>query len=458
MSWFEQRGIPTVAWTAKTFVEDAQFSANVFGCPELAIAEMPDPFTNADPSHIRAMVDEGFNTVLEALTKDREVMPELPQFDRDVSSPDPILEYQGRDLLDCFDTMQQTFVKAGWSDGMPLVPPTPEKVAAMIAASGRKGDEVVGIYSPGFGIGTVEKIAANAVMAGAKPETMPVIMAMAECVLERLLALRTFSMSTGPQAPIVLISGPIAKQIGMNNGICALGPGSVSQVNISIGRTLRLIMMNIGQSYPGISDMDTIGSMSKFGACVAENEERNPWESYRVSKGYSKDVSTVTINVPYGICELFDFENHEPERLTDTFASAAKNLAQVQVGNWIVNTRGIGAGVGQYYGEPQHLILMCPDHARAFHKAGWSIRDIQESLYKKTRAPFGEVMNNRPRASFVANHPELQWLWDKPETEISLSANPDCFDIFVVGGDAGRSLYNYGGTLSITREIKIPGK
>src|SRR6185369_4826059 len=164
----------------------------------------------------------------------------------------------------------------------------------------------VGKFAPGFGIGTVRKIAANAVMAGAKPEAMPVIMAMMECILEPSIGLRTWAMSTGPQFPMVMVSGPYAQEIGMNSGCCALGPGSISQVNVSIGRALRLIMMNVGLSYPGISDMDTIGTPGKFSFCVAENEAATPWEPYRVQQGFGADETTVTVNVPYGMTEFFD--------------------------------------------------------------------------------------------------------------------------------------------------------
>ncbi len=456
MSRFEQKGVPTVAWTATRFVEDAHWSAGIFGCPELALAEAPHPFTNQDPAHIHEMVDAGMQTVVQALTSEREVLSLPPAFDHISRSEEHELSYEGADLMECWDNMNAAFIQAGWSDGMPLVAPTPEKVAAMVKASGRPADEVVGIYAPGFGIGTVEKIAANAVMAGCKPNAMPVVLAVAECVLERLMMLRTFSMSTGPQAPVITVSGPIAKEIGMNSGVCALGPGSISSVNVAIGRTLRLLMMNVGHSYPGVSDMDTIGSAMKFSACVAENEEDNPWESYRVSKGYSPETSIATVNVPYGVCELFDFQNHDPELLIETFSSAINNAAQVHTGNWLINTRGPGAGHGVYYGEAQNLILMCPDHAQAFHAAGWSMQDVKDALYKRARMPFREIMLNKPMPSFMVAHPELQWLLDAPETEVSIMANPDSFDIFVVGADAGRSLYHYGGTLSFSKEIKRP--
>src|SRR4029079_5692020 len=138
--------------------------------------------------------------------------------------------------------MQRRVGEGGWSDGLPLVPPTPAKVDAMIAASGRDGDDVVGVFAPGFGVGTVAKIAANAVMAGCRPEAMHVLMAVMECVLEPSIGLRTWAMSTGPQAPVILVSGPIADEIGMNRGCCALGPGSASSGNVALRGTLRLVL------------------------------------------------------------------------------------------------------------------------------------------------------------------------------------------------------------------------
>jgi hypothetical protein len=454
MSEIERRGKPALAWTATRFVEDAHWSANVFGCPELAIVEVPHPFTNQQPDHIRQMVDNAMPAVIEALTKPPEAPP--LRFEHIVRDVSPTLQFYGDDLLACWERMNNAFLETGWSDGLPLVPPTREKVDAMIAASGLPADHVVGIFEPGLGIGTVEKLAANAVMAGCKPETMPIILAMAECILDPRIGLRTFAMSTGPQAPIVLVSGPIAREIGMNNGVCALGPGAVSQVNISIGRALRLIMMNIGLSYPGVSDMDTIGSTMKFGACVAENEEKNPWEPYRVTKGFPAHVSTVTVNVPYGVCELFDFQNHDPKLLVEVFCSAINNAAQVGTGYWLISSPGDKTGPGPFHGDSQNLILLCPDHAAAFARAGWSLQDLKQALFDGARMPFRLAMLNKPKEGFRVAHPHLQWLWEHPDLAISMFRSPEAFDIFVVGADAGRSLYHYGGTLSITRAIKRP--
>ena len=250
-----------------------------------------------------------------------------------------------------------------------------------------------------------------------------------------------------------MVSGPIADKIGMNSGVCALGPGSVSSVNVAIGRSLRLIMMNLGLSYPGVSDMDTIGSAMKFSACVAENEPANPWAPYRVTKGYRQTESTVTVNAPYGVCELFDFQNHNPDLLVETFCTAINNAAQVSSGYWLISSPDKG-GPGPFHGDSQNLILLCPDHAKAFNDAGWTLKDLKQALFDGSRMSFHKLMLNKPKQGFKVAHPHLQWLWDVPDTEISLFRSPDAFDIFVVGADAGRSLYHYGGTLSISRPVR----
>jgi hypothetical protein len=457
MAAIERLGLPTVAWISTGFMKDARWSSEVFGCVDLALAEVPYPFTNRDPISIAQMVDDGTAAVVKALTTQTSGEVEhVSSAIEELNLPSDIeLSFSGGDLLECFDTMNKEFIRGGFSDGMPLVPPTRQKVDAMVAASGRLADEVVGIFAPGFGVGTVEKIAANAVMAGAPPEAMPVIMAMVDCMLDPMIGLRTWAMSTGPQAPVVMVSGPIAAAIGMNSGVCALGPGSISSVNVSIGRTLRLIMMNVGHSYPGISDMDTIGSSMKFSACVAENEARNPWAPFRVTQGYSSEQSTVTLNVPYGVCELFDFENHDPDALIESYGTVTRNVVSSPTpGLWLIKTPADPSAGYPFNGVYHNLIMMCPEHAEAFAAAGWSIQDIKEALYAKSRLPFREAMVNKPMPLFKASHPELQFLLDQPDAMVSLYSSPECFQIFVVGAVAGRSLYFHGGTVSVTKPVR----
>jgi hypothetical protein len=451
----ERRGIPAIGYTAAIFDEDSRFSTKTFGVPEAVPIIVPHCFSNKTAEEIREMVADTLDEVIEALTVDRKILEVLPQFDQIVRDPAPELVFKGKDLLEAFDAMQTRFVETGWSDGLPLIPPTHDKVEAMIAASGRDGSDVVGLFAPGMGIGTVRKIAANAVMAGCRPEAMPVIMAMMECVLDPSMGLRTWAMSTGPQAPIVLVSGDIADEIGMNRGICALGPGSISQVNVAIGRTLRLVMMNVGLSYPGISDMDTIGTPMKFSACVAENEERTPWDSWRVQKGFAPQDSTVTVNVPYGMTEFFDFKNTDPELLVETLATLTANTCGAPShAVWLVKTNAPLEAGYPFHGTFSNLMLMAPDHAAAFAKAGWGPKDIAEAVHQRTKLTFREAMLNKDYNGFRVAHPELAHLEQAPETMVNVMPEADCFEYFVVGASAGRSQYCFGGTHSVTKAVK----
>jgi hypothetical protein len=457
MCTLERAGIPTVGYTAAIFDEDAHFSCKVFGVPEACPVVVPQTFTNRTRDELQKLVADSLDAVIAGLTVDRPVMPELPSFDHVVLHEAAELAYDGADQFGAWDNMTEDFIRRGWSDGMPLVPPTPERVEALVAATGRPGDELVGKFAPGFGLGTVRKIAANAAMAGCKPEYMPVIMALMDCVLDPSIGLRTWAMSTGPQAPVIMVSGPIAREIGMNSGVCALGPGSISRVNVAIGRALRLIMMNVGHSYPGVSDMDTIGSAMKFSACVAENEARNPWQPYRVEQGFGLEDSTVTVNVPYGQCELFDFQNSDPERLIENFATVTSNACGApNPGIWLIKKAGPRDSGYPFNGLFQNLIMMCPEHAAVFADAGWSVQDIKQALYRKSRLSFRKLMLNQPEDLFRALHPNMTWLFDVPDTEIPVYPGPDNFDIFVVGADAGRSLYFFGGTHSVTKPVRRP--
>jgi hypothetical protein len=451
----ERRGVPAVGYTAAIFYEDANFSTETFGVPEACPVIVPECFSNKTTAEIDTMVDDAMSTVIECLTVDRLVLDDLPQFERMTLNDAPELVFAGDDLLEAFDAMQTEFVANGWSDGLPLIPPTRAKVDAMVEASGRSGDEVVGLFAPGMGIGTVRKIAANAVMAGCKPETMPVIMAVMECILEPSIGLRTWAMSTGPQAPMILVSGPIADQIGMNHGVCALGPASISQVNVSIGRALRLIMMNVGLSYPGITDMDTIGTPAKFSFCVAENEEKTPWDSWRVQQGFRAEESTVTVNVPYGMTEFFDFQNSDPELLIETWATLTSQACGTPAaGAWLIKVNAPLEQGYPFHGKFSNMLLMAPDHASVFGNAGWTPSDIQQAIHRQTKIAFSKLMLNQSYDAFVASHPELLWLLDAPETEVTVNPSPDSFEFFVVGASAGRSQFCFGGTNSVTKAVR----
>lgn len=450
----ERRGTPAIAWTASQFHEDAHWSANVWGVPDLVICEVPECFTNNSPDRIHAMVDAAMDAILRGFTQPPPAATlDFTRISRE-SVDEPVLRFSGGDLMEAFDAMNAAFVRERWSDGFPLVPPVRAKVEAMVAGSGLPGDHVVGFLEPGFGMATVEKIAANAVMAGCTPKMMPLLLAMVDCFLDHRSGWRGVNMSTGPQAPVILVSGPIVAELGLNCGIAPIGPGSQNAANVAIGRAARLIMMNIGLSYPGVSDMDTHGTTMKFSYCVAENEARNPWEPYRVTRGFSREASTVTVNSPFSQTCLYDFQNHDPEMLAEVFCSAMSSAANAMGAAWLTTHKGDAGAPAVWRGDADNLLLLCPDHAAVFARAGWSLADLRQRLYDGSRLSFRKAMLNKTPELFKVVHPNLQWMWEHPDMEISLYGAPENFDVFVVGGDAGWSTWHDGGTYSVTREIR----
>src|SRR3990170_6605165 len=235
MVGMERAGLPTVSFPAAGFVKDARRSAQAFGLTALPIAVVPLPLTNQTPEEIRRAVEGCIDQVIQGLTESPATIVEAP-------AAGPVAErltIEGADTLDALDRMNGLFLERGWSDAFPLVPPTPDRVDRMLGGTRRARDEVVAVLEPGFGVGTVEKIAINAVMAGCRPEHLPVLLAAVEAVADPRFLLIIAAMSTGPHAPLILVNGPIVRQLGINSGGCALGPGAPSFPNVVIGRALR---------------------------------------------------------------------------------------------------------------------------------------------------------------------------------------------------------------------------
>lgn len=452
MSEFEKRGVATVSITAEAYVRVARHSAQSFGLPDLPLAVVRAPFSNQSPEAIRALVDECIDQVIAGLTEERKNDTPTSRA-HEIPVPDEEwLTFQGDDLLDGQKMMNDDFLAHGWSDGFPLCPPTGREMERMLCGTSRTARDTVAILEPGFGIATVEKIAANAVMAGCRPEHLPVVIAAVEALAEPKMYLRNKAMSTGPHAPLLVVNGPIKKKIGLNAGVCALGPGAPSFANTVIGRALRLCMMNLGHVYPGILDLDTIGSPTKYSLCVAENEEASPWPPYHVERGYDAHASTVTVQFVYGICELQNEQNLAPSALTEVFATAATNVAQFSTGLWLTGRRADA----RYGTEEQehHCLLICPEHAQIFGRAGWSKNDIRQALHEKARLPFHMLMMTKEPKAVAAAHPELSWLWNSPDTLLPVVEEAKCYEIVVVGGAGGRGAFFWGAGEPVTKLIR----
>jgi hypothetical protein len=448
----ENEGIPTVGLTARHFELDAKTTAKVVGLPGVPLAIVDAPFTNHTDDEIRAMVDGSIDQVIDGLLKPVTAATFTAEQVVETES------FEGDDLLACMDIFNAEFIRRGWSDGLPLIPPTPRKLEAMLAATALDASAVIadGLY-PGLGVATVAKIAVNGIMAGCSPALMPVLIALVNSYVGTGPMGKTQAMSTGPNAPLVMVSGPAVQGLGFNNGVCALGPGSVSHVNTVVGRALRLILTNIGHNYPGEMDMDTIGTANKYSFCVAENLERSPWEAWNVSKGFDADTSTVSIALVYPGPDVCDVSSSTPEGLLDTVASlTAHYRGTASIGRWLYGGRA-DPDTGKKILE-KNIILVAPDHARLFEKHGWSRRDVGDYLYRVSRMPVEQIcaqIIRDKKESLEKAHPEFVWLLDHPEMMAPTAEAPECYETFVVGGEQGRSQFLFGGSEVSTAAIDI---
>jgi hypothetical protein len=452
MAELEKVGIPTVTFVARDFLKDWQHSAPVFGVEHLPHVIVPHPFIGLDAGDIQPHVDAAFDSLVKMLRE-----PAVPAAGKSEKAPatpaqSDIIAVEGDDPYVAFQRMNRMFLDEGWGDGFPLWAPTRKAVDEMLAGTRKSPDHVMAILAPGFGVATVEKIAINAVMAGCRPEHMPLLLAAIEAISDPRFMLRNVAMSTGSHAPFMLVSGPIAKRLGVNAGRCALGPGVLSQVNTVLGRAIRLFYMNLGHAYPGVMDMDTLGTPNKYSMCLAENVEDSPWEPYHVEKGFDVNDSVVTMGSTYALCEVDDHTGTTPEAVLNVACATASNQGVKSVGFWLLGQRGDPlAGV---QAKDKHFLIVCPVHAAIFKKYGWSKQQIRDYLYKNARLPFGRFMANKEPATFRTSHPKLQFLWDSPDTLMPVLETVDCFEIIVAGASGGRSAYSYGAAEPISKRIE----
>lgn len=265
----------------------------------------------------------------------------------------------GEDLFTAVNTL---FYRRGWTDGLPIVPPTEERVAAMLRGTDLTPDTVVGTIEPMKGEATVAKIAANAVMAGCRPEYMPILIAATEILADPAFDLLGSSTTTSPDTPMVIVNGPIAKQLNINSGTNALGRGW--QANATIGRAVHLIVNNIGGSWPGVTDMSCLGHPGEFALCLAENEDKNPWSPLHVELGHSKDANVVTVVPVEGTQNLVGIGFNSEGFLgliSDYLAGLEKTNRAVVLVFIATDTAGMLAQNGYTKDKAKQYIL---DHAR----------------------------------------------------------------------------------------------
>jgi hypothetical protein len=271
------------------------------------------------------------------------------------------------------DDPAEVCFERGWSDGLPVTPPTDERVLRMLKGTARAPAEIIGQIPPYLAPCSVEKVAINAVMAGCEPEYMPVLLAALEAALEPVFTLHGVLATTYFSSPIIIVNGPVAKKIGMNCGINALGQGN--RANATIGRALNLIVRNVGGGRPGEADRATLGAPSKFTLCFAEDESDPAWEPLSVARGFSRGASTVTLFQGHGPEAFVDQKSRTPEALT---RSLAMSLVKIGHPKLVQSARAV--------------LVLSPEHYAIYREAGWDRRRMERALYEATMRPGSELV------------------------------------------------------------------
>jgi len=259
------------------------------------------------------------------------------------------------------DDELETAFDRGWSDGLPVVPPTPARVLRMLDGTSRPPDEVVAVVPPDLVEATVEKVAVNAVMAGCRPEYLPVVLAAVEAACTDSFNMHGLLCTTYFSGPVVIVNGPIAAQIGMNSGVNCLGQGN--RANATIGRALQLVVRNVGGGLPGGVDRATFGAPAKYSFCFAEDEDGSPWEPLSVERGFAAGTSTVSLFPGHGPSSIIDQISRTPESLARSFAARLRAVHHPKL------VMALGA-----------MLIVSPEHARVFAEAGWSKARLRQEL------------------------------------------------------------------------------
>ena len=320
------------------------------------------------------------------------------------------------------------FFERGLSDGLPVVPPTEGRVLRMLEGTRRSPDEVVALVPPNYAPATVEKVAINAVLAGCRPEYLPVVLAAVEAACTDAFNMHGVLATTYFAAPLIIVNGPIRQRLGINSGVNVFGQGT--RANATIGRALNLVVRNVGGGRPGEVDRATLGQPGKYTYCIAENEEDNPWPPLHVERGFRPQDSTVTL-----------FAAEAPRALVDQLSRSARG---------VVTTLGKCMETiahHKWYQYAEAVLVICPEHVRTIARDGWGKADIRRCIQEVTAKPLAALLAGADGSAegvprrVVGENPAAQVL----ETMVSKFASEDSIQIVVAGGGAGKFSAVVGG-------------
>jgi hypothetical protein len=403
--------------------------ARALGHAQLPLLLVPHPFGTRSRDEIRAIAAQCVDQLL-ALG---ESAPSGGANSSQIAPSQPQRSAQHEVDAD-LDALQALFRSRRWGDGLPVIPPTPERVQRMLAANGYSPQTVVATIAPGFGAATLEAIAANAVMAGCDAQLLPLVVAAVKAVAQPQFNLQGIQATTNSVAVWVIVNGPGAQHLGINAGINCLGQGAWA--NAALGRALHLVLQNIGGAFPGEMDRATHGQPGKYTFCCAENEAASPWQPLHVERGLRLEATTVTVVGAEGTMNM-NSHSKDAGQLLSAFAETMIHPPSNEY------THG---------GEP--WLILGPEHADVLVRAGLSKDDVRRGLWERSRMSAGR-MTDRDRARVLDSRRD-EFSAIGLDTLLPISVRPEDIGLIVAGGPGTHSVYVpcFGNSRAVTVEVE----
>ena len=316
------------------------------------------------------------------------------------------------------------------TDGLPVIPPTPERVIRMLSGTRRDPQEEVAVIPPNLVPATVEKIAINAVLAGCKPDYLPVVIAGIEAICNDTFNGHGVFATTMGATPVMIINGPIRNRLEMNMGMSSLGQGN--RANAAIGRAVRLAIRNIGGAKPGGTERTTLGTPMKFTMCFAEWEERSPWEPLHVERGFDADDSVVTVFAMSGGPSLVvDQASRQAIQLANSMALSLRAQHHVKAHN---------AG--------DTLLVISPEHADTLSRDGFSKEDVRQGIQESSAVPVTQLVADQSNPVGIPADRVARMSEEQRARKIPKFADPKMIHIVLAGAEAGKFSASFHGWAS----------
>jgi len=431
----ERMGVPAVVMVSAGFEINQAASARAFGLPELQSIRVPIVYNNVTEAVARAETRALLDSLFRLLT--------TAAGDTNAAEPrhsERVVRVPAAATTDAMATFQAYLDEHDWGDGYPLWPPTPDRVAELIEDVGADAAEVLFQLPPGNGETTVEKLAVNCAMAGCTPAEMVVVEAILRTFTDeqQRTMIRACLMSTSAHAPVVVVNGPLARQLGINGGRSCLGPGRQNQVNIRISRAVNLCLKNLGRWSSGVMDLDTIGTPRKHIVVVAENEEESPWSAFHVDQGFAPEDNVVTLFFSLGEWDIGVQGHLDAEQLARALGSFSGGSS---------GTGYFAALFGDLETSPVgRLMLMAPAHAGALDEGGLTKSRVRDILFETGAEPVSRLVEPIRKLHRDGKiRPEWKWVFDldpdeQERTRLPVIERCEDYHIVVSGSARGKNL------------------